>query len=134
MVVREPKQPSNPDWIAVHSLTYEERYAVVPKEILGLLTEKQLHLLSAVAHASDRYSEYQNKHLEEAEYYNVHSKVIVTVTSYPEPSPGVVWYVGPVETVGGGTVFGVELLVRLSTVGLRIRTNLLYRKLGVSWE
>ena len=104
LVVREPdhKQPSNPDYIAVQSFNHKGRYAVVPKEILGSLTEKQLYLLSTVVFASDRFFAYQNKHLQEAEYYDVHSKVIVTLPNHLEPTPGIVWYAGPAETLGGG--------------------------------
>ena len=123
LVVREPehKQPTNLSWMAVQSFNPKGRYAVVPREVLGPLTEKELHLLGALPYTSDRYAEYQNKHLEEAEYYEVHSKVFVTFNNQLEPAPGVVWYSGPVKSLGDGTVFGVELLVRPSTWILRAK-------------
>jgi hypothetical protein len=112
LVEREPsqKQPSESGWITVWSCNSKGHYAIVPKEVLGPLTTTQFHLLITVAHASDRFSAYQNKHLQEAERYAVHSKVIVALPNYPELTPGVVWYAGPVEALNGGTMFGVELL------------------------
>ena len=114
LVIREPqhKQPNRRDYVAIQSFNPRERFAVVPKRFLATLLERQFQLLSTVPSSLNRYAAYKNKHLNEAENYDVNSKVLVNLSSYPEHIPGVVWYTGPVESISRGILFGVELLVR----------------------
>ena len=110
------KQPQNDEYLAVKSITHPRGgLAVVPKQHLAPLSEKELLLLHTIPHAAGRISAYEDGRLREAELLAVHSKVIVTSLEYPDPTPGVIWFVGQVESISPGIVFGVELLVRHST-------------------
>jgi hypothetical protein len=99
------------NYIAVNSFTPPlGRCAVLPKRQLATLSETQLLLLCSLLDPSDRIRAYEDGRLEEAERLAVHSTVTVSLPKYPDPTPGVVWFVGRVDSMSEGYIFGVELL------------------------
>ena len=101
------------DYLAVRSTTPPlGRSAVLSKQHLAPLSETQMLLLCTLLHPSDRIAAYEDGRLTEAEMLAVHSTVTVTSPKFPDPTPGVIWFVGQVESMSEGHVFGVELLVR----------------------
>ena len=104
--------------LAFRSVAPPGDLVVCPTESLARLTDRQFALLLPLQSSSDRFRAYHGHHgnlFEAEESFTVNSKVFVKMKDNRE-LPGVIWYEGIVESLGKGTIFGVELLVRSKRV------------------
>ena len=102
--------------LAFRSVASPGELVVCPTESLARLTDRQFALLLPLQSSSDRFRTYHESLFEAEESFKVNSKVFVQMKDNRE-FPGVIWYEGIVESLGKGTMFGVELLVRSKKVG-----------------
>lgn len=112
----DSKQPDDRKNIALRTWNTPQRHVVCPRQMVGPLTLCQAQLLAAVAHSTDRYDCFTNGIVHQAEEFDRDTKVIVSSQQLQQSVPGVIWYCGPIEKLGNGIWFGVELLVSVYLV------------------